>query len=186
MVFVAPIFGVEPREGIVIAKAPQNDRPPGDEVPIPLTTGELVAGFDLDQPFGFDAFTRALDRLRSAEEIEVGDVVNTGDRAERSAGLCGEVFAANIFHCVVCQGLGGVAALLRAVMHQAVLADIKIPGSGAATPIAGAAIGDGILEKAEPREMPLLHTFHGAINGALAVAERPKLAVGIVDDSDRR
>ena len=43
----------------------------------------------------------------------------------------------------------GVAALLRAVVHQAVFADIEVARAGAAAPVVGPALGDGFLELVE-------------------------------------
>ena len=64
----------------------------------------------------------------------------------RSAGFFGYVLAADVLHCVLLQGDAGVAALLRAVVHQAILADIQVAGAGAAAPLVGPALGDVVLE----------------------------------------
>ena len=105
--------------------------------------------------------------------------------AVRGAGFLGQVFAADIFDRVFFERRAGVAALLRAVVHQAVLADIHVAGAGAALPVIGLALRDGVLEKIEPREVPILHRLHLVIDLALLLAQRTKLAVAIVNDADR-
>ena len=51
-----------------------------------------------------------------------------------SAGFFRAVFVANVFDCVLFQRNCGIAALLRAIVHQAVFANVEIarPGPTAA------------------------------------------------------
>src|ERR1051325_4051913 len=79
-----------------------------------------------------------------------------------------------------------MSPLLRAIMHQPVFADIHVARARAALPIVGPTQRDGVLEIAEPGESPILHGLHLVIYAALAIAQQTKLAIAIVDDSDRR
>ena len=82
-------------------------------------------------------------------------------------------------------GLAGITALLRAVVHQPVLAYIQVAGAGPAAPIAGPAVGDVVLEIIELREVLLLKSLHLQEHGPLPLADRPQLPVAVVDDPDR-
>ena len=55
--------------------------------------------------------------MLAAPEIDVGNLVHAGNGAARGAAFGGEVLAADILECVFHQRLGGVTALLRAVVH---------------------------------------------------------------------
>src|SRR5579864_1327225 len=66
------------------------------------------------------------ERLRPAAEVDQRGVMHAGDGAIGSAGFCSQKFALNVANGVVGEGRSGIAALLRAVMHQAVFADIKV------------------------------------------------------------
>src|ERR1700675_2712389 len=73
------------------------------------------------------------------------------DRAGGGAPLFGLVLALEIFHRVIFQRRAGIAALLRAPVHQAVFADVEITRAGAATPFVRLAFGDAVLKPVEPR-----------------------------------
>jgi hypothetical protein len=95
--------------------------------------------------------------LPAAPEVDVGNLVHAGDRAARRAGFGGVVFAADIFERVFHQRLGRVAALLRAVVHQAVLADIEVARAGAAAPVILFAVRDVVLEIVDLRVAGFFH-----------------------------
>src|SRR5438094_1566205 len=84
--------------------------------------------------------------LRSAPGIEDRNLVHAGDCAVRSAAFFGEIFAPDIGDRVLFQRNAGIAALLRAVMHQAVLADVQIACAGAAPPLVRTSLGNVVLE----------------------------------------
>src|ERR1051326_2734033 len=107
-------------------------------------------------------------------------------RAAWGAGLRGAVLAADVRYRVLGERLGRIAALLRAVVHQAVLADIEVAGAGTAAPVVLLAVRDVVLEIVDARVAALLHGAHGSVDLALLVAERLQLAFAIVDDPDRR
>ncbi len=110
--------------------------------------------------------------------------MHAGDRAEGRAGFLRHVFPPDVFDSVIFQRLSRKAALLRTVVHQAVLANIEIARAGAATPIAGAPVGDAFLEIVDPGEVPLLKFFHLDEYFTLTIGERAKLAVTVVDNAD--
>src|ERR1700691_2658784 len=95
------------------------------------------------------------DGLPAAPEIEVRNLPHAGNGAHRSAALLGQVFAANIVHGVFGQRFGRKSALLRAVMHQAVFANIEVSRSGPAAPMAGTAVRDVVLIVIDLREVLL-------------------------------
>src|SRR5262249_53008824 len=82
------------------------------------------------------------------------------------------------------QRLAGVAALLRAVVYKAVLADVEVTGSGAALPAILAPVGDVVLEEIDARVAALFHRTHGRVDLALLVLKRLQLTVAVVDDAD--
>src|SRR5262245_2584612 len=73
--------------------------------------------------------------LRIAPSIKDRNLVHARDGAVWRAGFFGEVFAADILDGVLLERNRGVAALLRAVVHQAILADVKISRPCAAAPL---------------------------------------------------
>src|SRR5580765_7838638 len=104
------------------------------------------------------------DGLFAAPEIEVRDVVNAGYSAVGRAALFGDVFAANVLDRVFVQRLRRIAALLRAIVHEPVLADIQVARAGAALPLVRPPIRDRILEEVQAREVALLQFLHLAID----------------------
>ncbi len=52
---------------------------------------------------------------------------------------------------VLGEGDAGIAALLGAVVDQAVFADVEVARAGAAAPVVGHAVGDGFLKLVEAR-----------------------------------
>src|SRR3954447_22063675 len=111
--------------------------------------GELL---DLHQ------FTRMRFRLRQRRSLRISPPIDNRNlmyarhRAVRSAALFGEVFTADIGNCVLLERDRRIPALLRAVMHQPVLADIQITGAGAASPLVRLPEGDVVLKRINPGE----------------------------------
>ena len=50
-------------------------------------------------------------------------------------------------------GVAGIAALLRAVVHQALFADVQIARAGATPPVVGLAFGEVVLKAGDAREI---------------------------------
>ena len=68
-----------------------------------------------------------------------------------------------------------IAALLRAPVHQAVLADVEIARAGAAPPVVRLALGDIVLETVDAREAALAHGHDLFKNFDLARRQRFQL-----------
>src|SRR5438067_1904919 len=109
--------------------------------------------------------------LRRAPVVDVGDLVHAGNGAMGCASFFGEVLAADVVKAVSLKRHAGIAALLRAVVDQAVLAYIKIAGAGATSPVVGASIGDVLLEVIELRVVLLLELHDLLVNRDLFLAE---------------
>src|SRR5437660_11770125 len=105
-------------------------------------------------------------------------------RAVRGAGLLCQIFAADVFDGVLLQRDPRIAALLRAVVHQPVLANVEITRARAAAPLVRLAQGDVVLERIDASEAAPFEVLHLMIDAALFVSERLQLAVSIVNDSD--
>src|SRR4051812_25938869 len=110
--------------------------------------------------------------------------MNARDSAKRRARFLCYVFTPDVSHCIVLQRLCRKASLLRAVVHEAVFADIQVARTGPATPVTRLAISNFLLEVIDLREMPFLELLHFKKHFALTVRQRPQLAVPIVDNSD--
>ena len=85
-------------------------------------------------------------KLRRAPRVEDGYLVHAGDSAVGSTGFFRQIFAANVFSRVFLQRNGGIAALLRAIVHQAIFANVEIARPGAAAPLIRAALRNIVLE----------------------------------------
>src|ERR1700761_9717179 len=114
---------------------------------------------NLDESGGAGAAGRGAGGLRGAPVVDVADLVHAGDGAVGSAALLGEELALHALGGVVGDGDCRIAALLAAVVHQAVFADVEVARACAAAPVVGLAVGDGFLKVVEarvgaPREAP--------------------------------
>src|SRR5689334_11676789 len=99
--------------------------------------------------------TRAgLAGLRSAPVVDVADLVHAADGAARAAGLLCQELALYIGGGVLRQRSRGEAALLAAVVHQTVFADVEIASTGAAAPVVGLAVRNRFLKVVEARVAP--------------------------------
>src|SRR5262249_43287409 len=123
--------------------------------------------FDLDQVTSTGIDYNGRRTLRGAPGIEDRDLVHAGDGAVRGAAFFAEVFAADIGHGVGFERNRGESALLRAVVHEPVFADVEVARAGAAAPLVGAALGDVVLKGVHAREAALLHGLHLVVDGAL-------------------
>src|SRR5271169_2169062 len=104
--------------------------------------------------------------------------------AVRSTALFGEKLAANVGHGVFLQGYRRIATLLRAVVHQAIFADVQVTRTRPAAPLVWPAVGNVVLEPVEARVIMLLELLHFQKDIALIFAERLELSFAIVNDAD--
>src|SRR4029077_9735189 len=102
--------------------------------------------------------------LRRAPGIEDRHLMHARDRAVRSAGFLCHILAADVVHAVLLQRNSGIAALLRAVVHQTVLADVQVTSPRTAAPLVRPSLRDVILETINAGETALLHRLHFVIN----------------------
>ncbi len=102
----------------------------------------------------------------------------------RSAALLGKEFTANVGDRVLLQRYAGMTALLRAVMHQAIFANVEVASPGAAAPLVGTAFGNIVLKPVEARVMVLFKALHLQEHFALDFAQRLELPFTVVNDAD--
>src|ERR1700685_619233 len=126
------------------------------------------------------------ERLRRAPEIHRRGLMHAGHRATRSTALLREKFAVALLVSVLRQRNAGVAALLRAIMHQTILANVEIARAGATSPVVLQALGDVVLELIDAREGLLAQRHDLFENFLLARAQRLQLAVVVMENSDGR
>src|ERR1700681_4226273 len=122
-----------------------------------------------------------------AKFVEHGGLMYARNCAQRCTGFWASRFTPDILHGVLIQRNCGPAALLRAVMHQPVLADIKKPAAGAAMPVIRQSSADVLLKMIEMREREQsgFEPPEAFVNTALLRRERRKLAPMIVQNTDR-
>src|SRR6185369_4547395 len=122
--------------------------------------------------------------LRSAPGIKNRYLMHARNRAMWGARFFRDVFTADVGGCVVFQRNSWVAALLRTVVNQAVLADIEVTRAGAASPLIRAPLRDVVLESVDAGETALFHGFDFLVNLLLFVVEWFQLAAAVVNNSD--
>src|SRR5439155_22684148 len=115
-----------------------------------------------------------------------GRAVDARSRRRGAARFLRDGLAAHVLDCVLVERLCRVPALLRTVMHQAVLADIQISRAGAAAPVVLTAVRDIVLEKIQLPVAAAAQFFGLEVYRALVLCQRTKLAVPIMDDPDCR
>src|SRR5438270_4296101 len=111
--------------------------------------------------------------------------MHTRNRAVRRASFFRQVFAADISDRVLLKWNSWIAALLRAVMHQPVLADIQITGAGAASPLVRLPEGDVVLKRINPGEAAFFKRLHLVIDTTFFIRQRLQLSIAIVNNSNR-
>src|SRR5690606_24885613 len=87
-------------------------------------------------------------RLLAAPLVGHAGAVHAADRAVRRALLRGVELARDVFARVARERDAGRAALLRAVVHEPVLADVQVPRAGAALPVVRLALEQVVLKAA--------------------------------------
>ena len=75
--------------------------------------------------------------------------------AHRGARFFRQKLTPQIFFRVFGDRSAGIPALLRAIVHQSVLTDINVAGSGAASPLTAFPSDDSILKTGKVREIAL-------------------------------
>ena len=124
--------------------------------------------------------------LRGAPGIERGNLMHAGNGAVRRAGLFGHILPPDVSQRVVLERGAGIASLLRAIVHQAVFADVEIARSGAAAPLVGTALRNIVLERIDASEAALFHRLHFLVDALFFFGQRLQLPAAVVDDSDGR
>src|SRR5687768_2483179 len=101
------------------------------------------------------------------------------------ASLVGVVFTTQIVRAVSLERDARMATLLRAPVHQAILADIQVAGAGAAMPVVRLALREVLLEAVVVREIEQRRAEADDLlqDRPLPVVERQQAAALIVDDS---
>src|SRR6185312_11928850 len=134
--------------------------------------GSSLVLLDLDEfACGFRSWA-----LWPAPAIQHGDLVHARDCAVGRTTLLGAVFASDVVDCVRKQRNSRIATLLRAVVHQAVFADIQVTRAGAASPFVRAPLSDVVLKVVDAREAALFQVLHRVIDLALFLVQRLQLS----------
>src|SRR5579884_1410285 len=123
--------------------------------------------------------------LGIAPKIDRSDLLDAGNSAVRSAGFPGVVFPLEVLRRVAIERRRGIAALLRAVVDQPVLANIKVAPAGSAPPIIRTPVGDILLKIIDPGVAALPQFLDRAVNPLLLFGQSAHLAPAIMDDADR-
>src|SRR5580700_261178 len=124
--------------------------------------------------------------LGRAPTVEDRHLMHAGNRAVRRAAFFREVFTTHVVARVGCERHAGMAALLRAVVHQPVFANIEITRPGAAAPLVRQALRNVVLEGVDAGEAALLPRLHFIVDAALFFVQRLHLSTAIVNDADGR
>src|SRR5262245_59550998 len=118
--------------------------------------------------------------------------MDAADGAVRRARLRRRELALDVLDGVVLQRNSRVAALLRAVVHEPLLADVEVARARAAAPVVRLAVGEVVL-KAADAGVQVLHDLARAADRrrdlvehlALRRSERLQMSRSVVDDPDR-
>src|SRR5579863_4417766 len=173
--------------------SPRNSRPRfvspnGRDVATPrqpsLIEGDKALLLDLHQVMR--GWSARHGMLRSAPGIEDGHLMHAGNRAMRSAGFLSNVLATDVLQGIFLQRNPRIAALLGAVVHQTILADVQVTRPSAAAPLVRASLGDIVLEAIDAGEAALLHRLHLVIHPLLFFHEWLQLSTAVVNNADGR
>src|SRR5262245_1650606 len=107
--------------------------------------------------------------------------MDTLQSTSRRAPFLSAVFALKVFHRVLGEWGAWISTLLRAPVDQPVLADVEVPGPGAATPFVRFTFSDVVLKPVEPRVILVAELFDLLKDVALVFAEWFQCAVVIVN-----
>src|ERR1700743_291940 len=90
-------------------------------------------------------------RLRRAPMVDVAHLMHAADGAVRRAGLRGKELPLHVLGSVFAQRNARKTALLRAVMHEAVFADVEVARTRPAAPVVRQALRNRLLKLIEAR-----------------------------------
>src|SRR6266436_6321564 len=121
--------------------------------------------------------------LRVAPVIQNPHLLHAGNRAPRRAKFFREIFAVPHLGRVLRQRNPRISALLRAPMHQSVLANVQIPRARSASPVVLPPARHVVLEFIESRKRPLPQLHDLFKNFLLARSQRLQLPVVVVNNS---
>ncbi len=130
--------------------------------------------------------------LRTSPEVHRRHAMDAADRAVRRAGLFRAELAPDIGDGVGLERHARIPALLRAVVDQALFADVEISRARAASPLVRLPVGEVVLEAPNPG-IEILDDLPGAADGrghvvvdlAFRAAKRLEAAGAVVNDADR-
>src|SRR5215472_6751228 len=126
-----------------------------------------------------------IESLRRTPSVDRRNLVDTRNGASRRAAFFRQEFAPPLCLGVLLERNAWIAALLRAIMHQAILADVEITRSGATPPIILAPCGDVVLKSVDARKRALAHRHNLFEDFSFARPQWAQLAAAIVNNSDR-
>ena len=98
--------------------------------------------------------------------------LNAANGAMWRARLFCEIFSLNVGECVLLERDSGIAALLGAVVHEAVFTNVQITSAGAASPIVWFTPSEVFLEPIKPAVAVLTIGLDLAVDAFLATAQR--------------
>src|ERR1700733_14521106 len=104
----------------------------------------------------------------------------------RGARLFRIELAPQIADRIVFQRDSWIATLLRAVVHQSILANIEVASASATAPLIGPAERDVVLKCIDARKAALLKRFHLVVDAPLIVGQRLHLAGAVMNNANRR
>src|SRR5436309_4982080 len=108
--------------------------------------------------------------------------MDAGDRTVIRAGLFGPILPPDILLCIALQRNSGIPFLLRAIMHQTVLTDIKVARARAAAPAIRLCVDQVILKIIDSSISFLPEVFHPEVQLALHAFERLTRPQAVMDD----
>ena len=104
----------------------------------------------------------------------------------RRAGFLAHVLASNIVHSVGLKWSSRIAALLGAIVHQPVLADVEVTRPGTAAPLIWPPLRNVVLETINAGEAALLHRLHLVIHPLFFFREGLQLPTAVMNDANGR
>src|SRR5262249_48578699 len=117
--------------------------------------------------------------------------MHAADGAIRRARLRRREFPPDVLDRVAFERHAWMAALLRTIVHETVLADVQVARAGATAPLVRLAVRQIVLKAANPRieiledlPGPVDRRRHLVVDLALGRSERLEAARAVVDDAD--
>src|SRR5215469_2534658 len=130
----------------------------------PQALDSIIVGnvlFDLHQLAGLGGWRLRRRRpLRITPKVKDGYLVHARNGAVRRARLLGEILAPHVLPGVLLKRNAGITALLGAVVHQAVLADVEITRPCPAAPLVGTSERNVVLKPVDAGEAAFLERLH--------------------------